>query len=188
MFPSSPFVGKLGQNVERGLGMALLTKPNYRLAESQALDLLSQAGVIFPPVNPVMIADELVDVRVRFVTFYPSESKRISGFYDPEEDVIIVNREESPLRQTFTIAHELGHKVLHEEWARSAEYQVLLRNPTEQSKNFREKEADAFAANLLMPRFLMDQYYDTQSVANLSHLFAVSVPAIQARLSFLYGI
>ncbi len=167
---------------------ATIQKPNYGLAQSRALELLFNAGIGVPPVNPISIAEEILKIPVRFVTFKASESERISGFYDGEDDVIVVNRDEFPLRQTFTIAHELGHKVLHEEWARSSEYQVLLRNPLEQNRDFREKEADAFAANLLMPRFMMDEYYSDLSHSELSRLFAVSVPAIKARLSFLYGI
>ena len=168
--------------------VATVQKPNYRLAQSKALDLLDRAGVAVPPVNPIWIAEEILNVPVQFATFESNESERISGFYDGEDNVIVVNREEFPLRQTFTIAHELGHKVLHEEWARSSDYQVLLRNPHEQNPNFREKEADAFAANLLMPRFMMDEYYENLPHSELSRLFAVSVPAIKARLSFLYGI
>jgi|SRR5580698_5908294 Zn-dependent peptidase ImmA (M78 family) len=168
--------------------IATTQKPNYGIAQSRALGLLFHAGISVPPVNPISIAEEILKVPVRFVTFESSESERISGFYDGEDNVIVVNREEFPLRQTFTIAHELGHKVLHEEWARSSDYQVLLRNPLEQNRDFREKEADAFAANLLMPRFMMDAYYENLSHSELSRLFAVSVPAIKARLSFLYGI
>jgi Zn-dependent peptidase ImmA (M78 family) len=167
---------------------ATMQKPNYRLAQSKALDLLVSAGVTVPPVNPADIAERILGVPVRFAVFDSTENERISGFYDSEEDAIVVNREEFPLRQTFTIAHELGHKILHEEWARSSEYQVLLRNPQEQNRDFREREADAFAANLLMPRFMMDDYYEYLPVSELSRLFAVSVPAIRARLSFLYGI
>ena len=165
-----------------------LNKPDYRRAEREAIKLLNQCDIVEPPVNPIKIAERILNVPVRFVTFRPDESERISGFYDSEDDAIVVNREEFPLRQTFTIAHEMGHKVLHEEWARSSEYQVLLRNPKDQNRDFREKEADAFAANLLMPRFMMDEYYDTLPPSELSRLFAVSVPAIRARLSFLYGI
>jgi len=162
-------------------------KPNYRVAEARALDLLSRAGISAPPIDPVFIAEQMVNVKVKFATFNLSASASVSGFYDAEEDVIFVNREEPPLRQTFTIAHEVGHKVLHEEWARSADYKVLLRNPNEQDQDFREKEANAFAANLLMPRNLMDEYYELP-LQELSRLFAVSVPAMRTRLSFLYGI
>lgn len=162
--------------------------PNYRLAEERALDLLSRAQVRVPPIDPVSIAANGANVSVKFATFDLSESDSISGFYDFDGNVIYVNREEPPLRQTFTIAHELGHKILHEDWARSAEYKVLLRNPREQDQDFREKEANAFAANLLMPRSLMNEYYDSLPLQELSRLFAVSVPAMRARLSFLYGI
>ena len=163
-------------------------KPNYRLAQSKALALLASADITVPPVNPIDVAERVLNIPIRFAVFDLDESERISGFYDSEDNVIVVNRDEFPLRQTFTIAHELGHKVLHEEWARSSDYQVLLRNPHEQNRDFREKEADAFAANLLMPRFMMDAYYEDLSDSELSRLFAVSVPAIKARKSFLYGI
>ena len=50
-----------------------------------------------------------------------------------------------------------------------------------------EQEANVFAANLLMPRKMMDFYY-TLPVEQISRLFAVSVPAVTHRLSYLYGI
>jgi Zn-dependent peptidase ImmA (M78 family) len=160
--------------------------PNYKRAESQALILLNRAGLTEPPVNPIELA-KICNVSVHFANF-SDESGKISGFYDAADAAIIVNRNEPPLRQTFTIAHELGHKILHEDWAKTTEYKVLLRDPDTNRQDFREKEANAFAANLLMPRFMMDIYYNLLSVESLSILFAVSVPAVRARLSFLYGI
>jgi Zn-dependent peptidase ImmA (M78 family) len=164
-----------------------LTKPNYRHAQAEALRLLSESGIVDPPVNPIKIAKDVVGMKVEFVTFAPG-SNNISGFYDPQENEIIVNSEEYPLRQTFTVAHELGHKILHEEWAKTSDYKVLLRDSENTDGDFREKEANAFAANLLMPRFLMDRYWENLSHSQLSQLFAVSVPAVKARLSFLYGV
>jgi Zn-dependent peptidase ImmA (M78 family) len=164
-----------------------LNRPNYRRAQAEALRLLQESGIVEPPVNPVKIAKEIVGMTVDFVTFTP-ESSNVSGFYDPQDNAIIVNTEEYPLRQTFTVAHELGHKILHEEWARTSDYKVLLRDSEQGSDDFREKEANAFAANLLMPRFIMDRYWESLSHSQLSLLFAVSVPAVKARLSFLYGI
>jgi len=150
-----------------------------------ALQILRDHAIDEPPVNVVEIAREM-GLNVYFVKLR-GESDRISGFYDGEEDAIYVNKSEYPLRQTWTIAHELGHKVLHEEWAKSSDYKVLLRDSTEE-KDFREQEADAFAANLLMPRFLMDLYWEDMTHSQLSQLFAVSVPAVKNRLSFLYGV
>jgi Zn-dependent peptidase ImmA (M78 family) len=162
-------------------------KPNYRHAQAEALRLLQESGIVEPPVNPVKIAKDIVGMKVDFATFKP-ESSNVSGFYDPQDNAIIVNSEEYPLRKTFTVAHELGHKVLHEEWAKTSDYKVLLRDSDGSDRDFREKEANAFAANLLMPRFMVDRYWENVSISQLSQLFAVSVPAIRARLSFLYGV
>ena len=156
---------------------------DFKLAKRAALDLLSELGICDPPVDPVIVARSL-GVTVNFVTF-DSQREGVSGFYDCEDDAIFVNKHEFPLRQTFTVAHELGHKVLHEEWARSGEYQVLLRDTTKQVQDHREREANAFAAELLMPKFMLDQYRDL-AVDQLSTLFAVSLPAMRNRVSFLY--
>jgi Zn-dependent peptidase ImmA (M78 family) len=163
-----------------------IQRPDYKRAECEARKLLQEAGFSEPPVDPVLIAKSL-GVKVSFVVFNGDSDRNVSGFYDCESDEIVVNKHEWPLRQTFTVAHELGHKVLHEEWARSDNYRVLLRDPSNLDRDPIEQEANAFAANLLMPRDMMDRYY-TLPVETLSTLFAVSVPAVRTRLSFLYGI
>lgn len=168
------------------MSMAIFGRPNYSKAQREAQRILEDMAIVSPPINPVQIARSL-GVEVIFVTF-SEESRGVSGFFDCEENSIFVNEEEVPLRQTFTVAHELGHSVLHRDWAKSAEYQVLWRDPTKQHQDFREREANAFAAELLMPRQLMDQYWDRFSVSELSRLFAVSVPAMKVRLSSLYGV
>jgi Zn-dependent peptidase ImmA (M78 family) len=161
-------------------------KADYGKARKAALGLLQNAGYIEPPIDPVRIAETL-GVKVYFVEFKGPSDETISGFYDCEEDVIMVNKNEFAPRQTFTVAHELGHKVLHEEWARSDNYKVLLRDPSLRESNSIEQEANFFAANLLMPKKLMDEYYQLP-IDQISSLFAVSIPAVRARLQSLYGI
>ena len=56
------------------------------------------------------------------------------------------------------------------------------------ARNKYELEADEFAGNLLAPRFMLDKYYERLSIAKMSQLFAISVPAIKVRLSKEYGI
>ena len=163
-----------------------IERPDYRRAEREALSLLKQAGLEEPPVDPVRIAESL-GVPVRFVQFTGETDRNVSGFYDCETNEIWVNKHEFPLRQTFTVAHELGHKVLHEEWAKSDNYRVLLRDPSKTEWDPMEQEANVFAANLLMPRRMLDQYYKLP-VEQISRLFAVSVPAVNHRLAFLYGL
>lgn len=161
-------------------------RPDYRRAEREALSVLKEFGLEEPPVDPVRIAEQL-GVPVRFVEFTGETDRNVSGFYDCETNQIWVNKHEFPLRQTFTVAHELGHKILHEEWAKSDNYRVLLRDPSKTDWDPIEQEANVFAANLLMPRRMLDQYYKLP-VEQISRLFAVSVPAVSHRLAFLYGL
>lgn len=148
---------------------------------------MARYGYDEPPINPVDIARN-EGVGVKFVTF-TGEYAGASGFFDPQENAIYVNKEEFPLRQTFTIAHELGHAKLHSEWVRSDDYKIFWRDLNRNDRNDpHEKEANAFAANLLVPRPALNKYYRNLSVEMLSKIFAVSVPTIENRLSFEYGI
>lgn len=165
-------------------GHEKLVKPDYKLARRSALALLRKAGVYEPPVDPVVIARN-EGVRVKFVLF-SGASEGVSGLFDFASNEILVNNSEAGVRQTFTIAHELGHKVLHAEWAESGLYQVLWRDPSKQNKDRREQEANAFAADLLMPKTLLDDYRQL-TTSQLARLFAVSEIAMSHRISFLYG-
>jgi len=163
-----------------------LLKPNYRLAEREAIRLLNESGITDPPVNPVEVA-RTVGIRVSFVSFSGASAK-VSGLYDPAQNAIFVNQAEPGVRQTFTIAHELGHKVLHEEWARSENYRVLWRDDSrEAGKNRWEQEANVFAANLLMPREMVDAYRRLP-LSHIARIFAVSEAVAGFRLKNLYGI
>ncbi len=165
--------------------VAVLERPDFAKAKNAAFKILRDYKVDQPPVDPTDLARRL-GLKVYFVELAP-DYQSVSGFYDFEENAIFVNRDEYPLRQTFTVAHELGHKVLHEEWAKSSEYKVLLRDQGGSSTDFREKEANAFAANLLVPRFILSKYWTQMSVEELSTLFAVSVPVIRNRIAFEFG-
>jgi hypothetical protein len=161
-----------------------MPNPNYARVRAQVSEIREQFGLIEPPVNPVDVARGL-GINVHFVEFEP-DFANVSGFYDPDENAIVVNKQEFPLRQTFTIAHELGHALLHREWAASEGYRVLMRDDQTDHGEPHEREANAFAAHLLVPRDVLDKYSGL-SPQDLSRLFAVSVPMIKNRLMFEYG-
>jgi Zn-dependent peptidase ImmA (M78 family) len=63
----------------------------------------------------------------------------------------------------------------------------LLRDQSLTTKDPIEQEANAFAAHLLVPRAMLEKYRGLASIAELSELFAVSMPVIKNRLRFEFG-
>ena len=153
-------------------------------AKNEALRIVNEFGYKKPYVDPVRICRDL-GIDVLFAKF---DNPQISGFCYPQKNAIYVSSEESPRRQTFTIAHELGHKMLHEDWAKTNEYQVLYRDTTKMTQDWREVEANTFAANLLVPKFMLDEYRKIATVEELAKVFVVSMPVIKNRLNTEYGI
>jgi Zn-dependent peptidase ImmA (M78 family) len=114
---------------------------------------------------------------------------------------IVVNASDPPVRQRFTIAHELGHLLIHKYLTPHADgrYQVRFRNERSASGSVREEiEANQFAAELLMPerevrrlavRFrldVLDQSRDKEAVKKLidaAKRFQVSAQALSFRIA-----
>jgi Zn-dependent peptidase ImmA (M78 family) len=96
-------------------------------------------------------------------------------------------------RQRFTIAHELGHYILHSKSQPifiDKTPKVFYRNSASASGEvLKEREANAFAAALLMPKALVLEELKhvnpdaVKAVEALALKFAVSIQAISFRLS-----
>lgn len=133
-----------------------------KLIKARAAQVLADAGVKEAPVDVTSIARSLgVDV-----SYSPAEDS-LSGFIlrndETGKTIIGVNSTQHPLRQRFTVAHEIGHYLLHVKERvhvdrREGGYQVKLRNPASSTgTNVEEMEANLFAAELLMPeKFLRE--------------------------------
>jgi Zn-dependent peptidase ImmA (M78 family) len=86
-----------------------------------------------------------------------------------ERRIISVQRSHVDARKRFTIAHELGHLLMHPGRPYIAEtdkpVRVDLRANTPGYANIREeREANQFAAALLMPAEVVQEYWDALSV------------------------
>ncbi|MFA6486493.1 MAG: ImmA/IrrE family metallo-endopeptidase [Candidatus Magasanikbacteria bacterium] len=96
-----------------------------------------------------------------------------------------INSDESPGRRRFTVAHELGHYFLEKGNAVSIDYRD---NNSRPDKTVHETNADFFAANLLMPKWLLaNDYKSTQGsyeerLVRLSERYQVSREAMMWRL------
>lgn len=106
--------------------------------------------------------------------------------------VISVNSQEDPKRQRFTIAHELGHFTLHSKeqpFFVDKTQKVMYRNNASTTGEIqKEREANAFAAALLMPRELVSERIQNcndgdATIRQLAKDFKVSELAMSFRLS-----
>lgn len=125
----------------------------------------------------------------------------LSGFLfrDGGQKVIGVNTQHAPVRQNFTVAHELAHLLLHDQDQEPLHVDrafptVRLRNDvSSQGVDDAEKEANLFAAELLMPEQFLRQdlagrapldLYDGY-IPELAKKYGVSVQALMFRLQYL---
>lgn len=74
------------------------------------------------------------------------ETENISGAVFHKKKRVYYNLNDNIRRQLFTIAHELGHIVLHKDKGNIVDYRI-----NENTFNPIEKEADIFASEILMP-------------------------------------
>lgn len=107
----------------------------------------------------------------------------ISGRFDfiNGKPVCTIRNTDSLQRQRFTLAHELGHFALeHGSGFRDNMASFNLENYDQ-----REVDANAFAAEILMPKDAVDQLIEEGSSSTVSSLasdFDVSQPAMRYRL------
>jgi Zn-dependent peptidase ImmA (M78 family) len=156
--------------------------PRYSLARRQAADLLRQGHVRRAPV-PVEKLAALLDAEIVLQPY----SGEISGIVHRNRDgsaVIGVNSSDTILRQRFTIAHEIGHLLLHtnENLHVDKNFPIGLRNEISgKSVNENEIEANQFAAALLMPPDLLAK--DIKPFIGEDVLFAIRKLARKYRVS-----
>lgn len=85
----------------------------------------------------------------------------VYGFiFKKDKDKVVyigLNQKDSLVRQRFTLAHELGHYVLHMDYGKNS-YQEIYTRSNESSTQ--EVEANYFAAELLMPKDRFIKYHD----------------------------
>lgn len=151
----------------------------HDIISREAEQLLLQSG--FAGQFPVPV-DKIAEF-LNYTAFYfqPSDNTRqISGAVDHQKKRIYINPSESLERRIFTLAHEIGHIILHGKSKDYIDYRttVTLNNP-------KENEADHFAGCLLMPGSVFKRQWELSSgnVEALASFFGVSKPAVGVRAS-----
>jgi Zn-dependent peptidase ImmA (M78 family) len=139
-----------------------------------AAQILEHFSIHTPPVDVDDIAARL-EVYVHRVAGMKTSgavnsNARGAAIYVSEDDV--------PWRQRFTIAHELGHLMLHEEGSLHHRDTTFTGGPIEQ-------QANAFAADLLMPfpMVMIAAQSTGGSPKRMARLFDVSEAAMSVRMA-----
>lgn len=171
----------------------MLSKEFYEKIEEQVSQLLLQEGVETYPVPVEKIALSLgVDVMPYNL------GDEVSGILaiNDGKGTIGYNLQHSKGRQRFTVAHELGHYIMHRNTKKELfvdkDYIVKFRSNKKYSSTElkQEKEANAFAAALLMPKsFVLTELSKEKIITEndlievLAKRFEVSVPAMTYRIA-----
>lgn len=161
-------------------------QPNYELAKKIAKQVINENCIIEPPIDTFSLVNKY-GLKLSFIKL-PEKFSNVAGFIDFKTNKVYVSGDDSPNRQAFTVAHELGHWLLHKDlYTKEPEkYQILLRQPINGiNLTPEEKEANCFAARLLVPKdMLMEKRkkYPFATINNLAELFAVSYDVMSYRI------
>jgi Zn-dependent peptidase ImmA (M78 family) len=166
-------------------------RARYSKIDAMVLGLLAQHDQTRPPIRIERVAKELgVELR-------SGDLNDVSGVLVRQGNSAIVatNNTQSAQRQRFTIAHELGHFLLHEGITNHVDrsYRVNFRSAeSSEATNVEEIEANYFAASILMPKHMLDAQSaelaldNDAMVGDLAKQFQVSRLAMSLRLNNLY--
>jgi Zn-dependent peptidase ImmA (M78 family) len=174
----------------------MMIKPRFNLAIRSARQLLQRAGVTHAPVNVEQLA-RLIGATVRYSPLEGGISgtaiRRSTG-----EVIIGVNSNHVRERQRFSLAHELGHAVLHRDAEFHLDDGVVIGFRSDQSSKAddpREIEANQFAAELLMPaEFVIRDFHRLHhrevddAITELANLYGVSLQAMTIRVTKLTNV
>jgi Zn-dependent peptidase ImmA (M78 family) len=164
----------------------LLTKARQNEIDTKVQEIYQTTGMSYPENNLLEIMKKL-DINV-FLTDFGENAGEISGLINKgnndEKPQILLNKNENNERRTFTLAHELGHYLLH---TASTQYRIdkfnyQLDTPEAQE----ETEANYFAASLLMPKTKFIEIWNkTKNIKAIADFFGVSEAAAINRLRWI---
>lgn len=166
-------------------------QPNYEKAKLTAIQLLSRYNVTDLPIPIVKIANDLGIDTINVINMEQFDGGHIGGFLLAEENSfkIYLNKILDKKEQTYILAHELGHYMLHkEEFIQSSDIRPFIMGDDVNYNKLHllkdEIEADVFAMNFLLPEKIFMKYYlKDLSVKTMSDLFNVPIRKIKEKAS-----
>ena len=125
------------------------------------------------------------------IPIYDTVHKRYEGMAVRAGTIVIDSRLLAPNRENrlrFTLAHELGHWIIHADYFKKQK--ELASKSSHKCDEQTEREADALAAALLMPKGrlkvaygrIKDRFKPEAAMVRLAETFSVSVQAMEVRM------
>jgi Zn-dependent peptidase ImmA (M78 family) len=172
----------------------MLNRLSYEKCEQAAGQLLTDFSVSQLPVDVHSIVRRM---DIQLMEYNLGEDTSGVLVIQKGKGTIGYNPKDPQVRRRFTVAHELGHYVLHRDsndlFVDNFFLMKFRGNNAYTDRDFQqEQEANAFAAALLMPKDFIEketkkQEYqgltETDIIARLARRFEVSVPAMTYRLT-----
>jgi len=161
---------------------------NYTYAREMARKILKQHKIHDVPTNLQVICEKLGLEYVELDD--PNELDGAVLELDGTR-VAMLNKAKPFVRARFTLAHELGHIFLNHDKREFYDAEVAREygeDMPENQKPAKEKEADAFASELLIPMEQLKKFQgDLKSPDKLAGMFQVSKPAMAIAVANFFG-
>lgn len=159
---------------------ASATNLDSRIIDEQAEDLARRCS--YSPGDEVLPIVKKMGGLIEYKNFLEWEKTHDGSILvdGPENFTIFLSNFHGPLRNRFTIMHEIGHYVLHSESGRKKIKAARF------GDSLVEREANQFAASFLMPKEkFLAEWNKNNSLTHLTSKFLVSLTAARVRLSYL---
>jgi len=153
-----------------------------RASRQKAIDILGLCKIDSAPVDLEAITKKL---GLQIVPYEFPDSMSALFLIEERVRAIGVNKNHPKVRQRFSVAHELGHFVSgHEDFSHDNVEHIDREKKYLNRFHRMEEEADEFAAELLMPEFLLNKDFSLLNgdIEALAKKYEVSQQAMTIQL------
>lgn len=168
--------------------------------EKVANETLIKAGITAPKIMADNIAEFTYGLELEWRNLNQCSEGKVLAAISVQRRIIYLNEsletelKNCPGRMNFSIAHELGHWLLHQNSAQvrlpTFEEEVLICRGLDNKTDDRERQANLFATYLLMPEKFIVEYLasfssplNKRDLKTLADTFGVSKQAMKIRLT-----
>ncbi len=168
--------------------MSMLSVAEQARIDAVIEKIKTATGKSYPADNLIEIIKAYApDLEIKEYDFgkYSQYIRGAIKYADDSNPAILLNDKSFSKRgSNFTLAHEFGHYILHENQEKFRLDLVDYAQDTEETKQ--ETEANYFAASLLMPKGEFEEMLRlTTDKEKIAAYFGVSVPAVEVRMKWL---